>query len=115
MHALLHLDMAFHDSATAKPEETVCAMERDCAAVEAAITHRVSRVLRCPPPSAQLVAIIYTLYRIIVLPIGAPCAHICLRVYPRINGDSIFVMEHNCAAEEAGITHRISWKTRFRQ
>jgi len=46
MHALLYLDMAFHDSATQKPEEVICALDRDCAAVEAAISHRGARTLR---------------------------------------------------------------------
>lgn len=46
IHALLHLDIAFHDSATSKPEETVCALDRDCAAIEATISHRVARTLR---------------------------------------------------------------------
>eukprot|EP00892_Ulva_mutabilis_P010383 jgi/Ulvmu1/7717/UM039_0023.1 len=46
MHALLHLDVAFHDSATTKPEEVICVLNRDCAAVEAAISHRVARALR---------------------------------------------------------------------
>lgn len=46
MHALLHLDMTFHGGATTKPEETVCALNRDCAAIEAAISHRVAKTLR---------------------------------------------------------------------
>lgn len=46
LYALLNLDIAFHDSATSKPEETVCALDRDCAAIEATISHRVACTLR---------------------------------------------------------------------